>query len=375
LHRLRVRLKSRATNSKVLIRRGLLREAGERLRSSLPKQTKRLAIISNDTVFSLYGADVVQSLKSAGFLVPHFLIGDGEKYKSLKTLEKTVSFLQHSTLERTDGIVALGGGVVGDVAGFAAAVYLRGIAFVQMPTTLLAQVDASVGGKTGVNLSAGKNMVGSFHQPHAVFIDPDTLQTLPKRELTSGWCECVKHGAVGDKKLFDQTLLYLKTRDARKLESVIAAHCRFKSRIVENDEREAPDRTDARSRRILNFGHTTAHALETITGYRRFRHGEAVGYGMLVAGELSKNLGLLSETELELLREAVDLCGRLPAASGLDHAEIIGAIAQDKKSTAGSVQWVLLEGIGRPRIVGSTEIRPALLKQALRKVLGADARG
>jgi 3-dehydroquinate synthase len=369
LHRLRVRLKSRPANSEILIRSGLLREAGEWLREDL-KRTKRIALISNETVFSLYGADVIRGLKTAGFLVSHFLIGDGERHKSLKTLEKAVNFLQQSSVERTDAVIALGGGVVGDVAGFAAAVYLRGIAFIQMPTTLLAQIDASVGGKTGVNLAAGKNLLGSFHQPRSVFVDPDTLRTLPARELTSGWCECVKQGAVGDKKLFDQTVHFLKTGNADQLENLIAAHCRFKTRIVENDEREAPDRTDAHSRRILNFGHTIAHALETVTGYRRFRHGEAVGYGMLVAGELSKNLGLLSQTELELLTEAVHLCGPLPAASGLDHATILRAIAHDKKSTGGQVQWVLLEGIGRARIVDGKQVKPALLKQTLQSVLG-----
>ena len=221
--------------------------------------------------------------------------------------------------------MALGGGVVGDLAGFAAATYLRGIPFVQVPTTLLAQIDASVGGKTAVNLPAGKNLAGAFHQPRLVMIDTNTLRTLPARELTSGWCEAVKQGAVGDRKLFDRTLRLLNHSgsdfgrvDSEKSQTevcaVIAAHCRFKGAIVAGDERESTGRADRRSRRILNFGHTTAHALEKVTNYRRFRHGEAVGYGMLVAGEISKNLGTLSFDELELLREAVRACGSLPRA-------------------------------------------------------------
>src|SRR5439155_13101588 len=195
-------------------------------------------------------------------------------------------------------------GVVGDLAGFAAATYLRGIAFVQVPTTLLAQIDASVGGKTGVNLPAGKNLVGAFHQPHLVVIDIQTLRTLPQRELTAGWCEAVKQGAVGSRRLFDQTdrllssngtdfsLCFEKEESQTEVCDAIAAHCSFKAAIVAGDEREDIGRTDRRSRRILNFGHTTAHALEKLTGYRRFRHGEAVGYGILVAGEISKNVGI-----------------------------------------------------------------------------------
>src|SRR5690349_7737157 len=231
---------------------------------------------------------------------------DGEQYKSLRSFEQALTFLGQSGIERSDAVVALGGGVVGDLAGFAAATYLRGLAFIQVPTTLLAQIDASVGGKTAVNMPSGKNTVGSFHQPRLVVIDTGTLKTLPERELTAGWCEAVKHGAVGDRKLFDRTVRLLGTHASgvqhsggvrTQLAATIAAHCRFKASIVAGDEREAVDRDDSRSRRILNFGHTTAHALEAITGYRRFRHGEAVGYGMLVAGEISKNLGMLAPQE------------------------------------------------------------------------------
>jgi 3-dehydroquinate synthase len=274
-------------------------------------------------------------------------------------------------------VVALGGGVVGDVAGFAASIYLRGIAFVQVPTTLLAQIDSSVGGKTGINLPSGKNRVGAFHQPRLVVIDIDTLQTLPQRELTSGFCEMIKQGAVGDRKLFNRTVRLLSRRGSHlangnphgpslpDLGATIAAHCRFKAKIVAGDEREAINRTDSRSRRILNFGHTTAHALEKVTNYQHFRHGEAVGYGILVAGELSKSLGRLPADALESLREAVKLCGPLPRADGLSAAKLVAAMTADKKAVEGKLKWVLLDDIGRPRIVDSDEIKPETIRGAL----------
>lgn len=370
--RLQVQTRARQHEYEIRIGRGNLAGAGQVARGCLGEQAQRIALISNRKVFSLYGPPVVKSLRAAGFAVSHFLIGDGEHHKSLQTAEKTLRFLSETGIERGDGIVALGGGVVGDLAGFVAAVYLRGVSFVQIPTTLLAQIDSSVGGKTGVNLPAGKNLVGSFHQPAAVVIDVETLATLPPRELVAGWCECVKQGAVGSRKLFKQTTDFLARFHAKpltisaELEALIAAHCAFKASIVAADEREDITRRDARSRRILNFGHTVGHALEAVTNYRRFRHGEAVGQGMLVAGELSKNLGLLAQTELELLRRAVHLCGPLPPAGDLDVNAITTAIARDKKRTAGSVQWVLLEKIGRPRIVDGREISPRLLRQSVR---------
>jgi len=304
-------------------------------------------------------------------------MGDGERHKSFRSLQRAVDFLSDAGFERNDIVVALGGGVVGDLAGFAASIYLRGVAFVQVPTTVLAQIDSSVGGKTGINLPSAKNRVGDFHQPRLVVIDIDTLRTLPQRELTSGFCEMVKQGAVGNRRLFNQTASLLRksstdfTRWLERKESqievsaTIAAHCRFKAKIVAGDEREAIGRTDPRSRRILNFGHTTGHALEKVTSYQHFRHGEAVGYGMLVAGEISKSLGRLPADALESLREAVKLCGPLPRADGLSVANIIAAMTADKKAVAGKLKWVLLDDIGRPRIVDSDEIKPESLRKAL----------
>lgn len=371
--RLQVHTKALHHKYEIRIGRGILSEAGQVTRRSLGAQAKRIALISNKKVFALYGSAVIKSLQLRGFSVLPWLMADGERHKSVQTAEKALRFLSESGLERGDGVIALGGGVVGDLAGFAAAVYLRGIPFIQVPTTLLAQIDSSVGGKTGVNLPAGKNLVGSFHQPGAVVIDVETLATLPARELVAGWCECVKQGAVSGRKLFKQTTDFLRLFKSEgvlissQLEKLIASHCAFKASIVAADEREDLARRDNHSRRILNFGHTIAHALEAVTNYRRFCHGEAVGHGILVAGELSKNLGLLAQTELELLTQAVSLCGPLPSARDLDESAVMSAIAQDKKRTAGHVQWVLLEGIGRPRIVDGQEISPRQLRQSVRE--------
>jgi 3-dehydroquinate synthase len=373
----RVRLPGRHQQYEIKIGPGLLPELGREARASMRPLARRVAVISNKTVFDLFGKTAMKSLRSAGFLPAHWLMKEGERHKSLRSLEQALAFLSQAKLERTDAIVALGGGVVGDLAGFAAATYLRGIDFIQVPTTLLAQIDASVGGKTAVNLPAGKNLAGAFHQPKLVLIDTDTLRTLPPRESTAGWCEAIKQGSAGDRKLFGRTVRLLREsgpdlsrsdekKSQTEVSATIEAHCRFKASIVAGDEREEIGRDDRRSRRILNFGHTTAHALESLTGYRRFRHGEAVGYGMLVAGEISKHLGMLTSRELELLREAVRLCGPLPGAGDLSIDQIVQAMTNDKKSVAGATRWVLLERVGRARIVDGREISARVLHASLR---------
>ena len=375
MQRLLVRTPAVAREYEISIGRGLLSATGQLARKCLGAQSQRLAVISNKRAFSLYGTTLLKSLRAGGFSVSFHLIGDGETAKSLQTADHALRFLRKNRIERSDGVVALGGGVVGDLAGFAAAVYLRGVSLIQVPTTLLAQIDSSVGGKTGVNLATGKNMVGCFHQPRAVVVDIETLSTLPGPELVAGWCECVKQGAVSSRKLFKQTTGFLKKNQAAKLlispelARLIASHCAFKASIVAADEREDVARRDRHSRRILNFGHTIAHALETVTNYRWFRHGEAVGWGMLVAGQLSKNLGLLAESELELLSQGVGLCGSLPPAGHLDVNALIAALAHDKKRTAGNIQWVLLERIGRPRIVDGKDIGLRILRQSMREAL------
>ncbi|MCA1635136.1 MAG: 3-dehydroquinate synthase [Acidobacteria bacterium] len=360
---------------------GLLADLGRVARESLADHTRRVALISNRRVFGLYGARAVGSLRAAGFDVTHWLMGDGERYKSLRTAGGALRFLSECRLERGDAVVALGGGVVGDLAGFAAAVYLRGVSFVQVPTTLLAQIDSSVGGKTGVNTPEGKNLVGAFHHPRAVVVDTECLRTLPRRELTAGWCEAIKQGAAGDRKLFTRTRRFLgaggrgaATIDGgaereEELARLIAAQCAFKAGIVAGDEREEVGRTDARSRRILNFGHTIGHALEAVTHYRRFRHGEAVGYGMIAAAEISFRLGLLEQTELEYLREAVRLAGSLPRASDLDAKTISLALRNDKKSVGGRIRWVLLESLGRARVVDGRDVSERAVRTSIRAAL------
>jgi 3-dehydroquinate synthase len=374
MHRLEISLNQQARKSEINIAAGIRRNLGDLLTL---KRSRRVAIVSNARVSDLYGREVKRSLKSAGFTPLEWLMPEGERYKSFRSLEKAVTFLSENRFERDDLVLALGGGVVGDLAGFAAAIYLRGLPLVQVPTTLLSQIDSSVGGKTGINLATGKNLVGAFHQPSSVFIDTETLVSLPTRELVSGFCEMVKQALISGPSLYDLTVECLqKTGDRQFLhspefEELIAAQCSFKASIVANDERESTSRTDTKSRRVLNFGHTTAHALETITNYRYFRHGEAVGYGMLVAGELSRNLGLIDSGDLESLRVAVRLCGTLPRADHLDTKRIIGALKHDKKSVGGQINWVLLEGIGRPTIVEGRLINAKCLRLALRAGLSA----
>ena len=373
MQRLELSINQNARKSQINVGRGIRQELGQLISPVLAKVPGRIGIITNKRVFALYGRDVVRSLQRAGFKTGVWTMPEGERYKSFPTLEKAVNFLNEQRFERDDLVLALGGGVVGDLAGFAAAIYLRGIPVVQVPTTLLAQIDSSVGGKTGINLATGKNLVGAFHQPAAVFIDTETLMSLPPRELVAGFCEMVKHSLLAGEELFHKTVDSLR-EGARKREfllhtdfaELIAANCAFKASIVANDERESTSRSDAKSRRILNFGHTTAHALEAITNYRRFRHGEAVGYGMLVAGELSRNLGLLGSGDLQSLREAVALCGPLPRADNLDVAQIVRALQHDKKSVDGHVNWVLLEKVGRPKIVDGRLINAKSLRLSLR---------
>ncbi|HZI47796.1 MAG TPA: 3-dehydroquinate synthase [Pyrinomonadaceae bacterium] len=370
MHRLEISLKQEARSSEINIGAGVRTDLGNLIPFKAPR---RVGLISNERVFDLYGREVVRSLKSAGFKTVTWLMPEGERYKSFRELEKAVNFLSENRFERDDLVLALGGGVVGDLAGFAAAIYLRGLRLVQVPTTLLSQIDSSVGGKTGINLVTGKNLVGAFHQPASVFVDTETLASLPPRELTSGFCEMVKQALVADQSLFELTMRVMQKVGGKReflsspeFEELIGAQCGFKASIVANDERESTNRSDTKSRRVLNFGHTTAHALETVTNYRFFRHGEAVGYGMLVAGELSRNLGLIDAGELKQLRDAVSLCGPLPRADNLDLNEISAALKHDKKSVGGQINWVLLEGIGRPRIVAGGLISAKSLRLSLR---------
>jgi 3-dehydroquinate synthase len=366
-----VRFRAREHQCEINAGAGIIDDLGHEARRILGPTTQRIAIISNPTVSSLFGRKLAGSLLRSGFTVREWLMGDGERHKNLRSLEQALQFLSAFELTRTDAVLSLGGGVVGDLAGLAAALHLRGVRLMHAPTTLVAQIDASIGGKTAVNTDVGKNVIGAFHQPVAVWIDPLTLNTLPARELTSGWCEALKQGAAGSSKLFRDTYSFLRNGSASARPAVpslelLISHCTFKAAIVSRDEREDTNRSDHKSRRILNFGHTTAHALETVSGYRRLRHGEAVGYGMLVAGEISTRLGLLPPSELELLRDAVRLCGHLPRADNFEATSIIKALTHDKKRVGGETKWVLLERIGRARVVDGREISPSLLRASLK---------
>ena len=367
--RLRISLTTQPRRSEINIGSGLRRRLVEHVRDTFKSAPKSICLVSNKCVFDLFGTEILSDLKREGYKTYPWLIPEGERYKSFRTLESLVDVLARGEFERNDAVIALGGGVVGDVAGLAASIYLRGIPFVQVPTTLLAQIDSSVGGKTGINLPAGKNLVGTFHQPELVIIDTQTLSSLPQRELVAGFCEMVKQSLMAGDPLFTKTVKYLESRrndfDSVNFQSLIRDHCKFKLSIVANDERESTGRTDAKSRRILNFGHTTAHALEAVTNYQSLRHGEAVGYGMLVAGEISKDLGLLSDAGLESLRRAVALCGPLPALNNIDTKQIVESFKHDKKRVAGEINWVLLNGIGSPLIVNGKEISQKLLRRAL----------
>ncbi|MGB5013614.1 MAG: 3-dehydroquinate synthase [Pyrinomonadaceae bacterium] len=371
-----------ASSYQISIRDGHLRECGKWVSKCLGKDAAKIVIVSNPTVYKLYGSVVADNLAEAGYSVSSWLMKDGEEHKNFRSVEKAVAFFSDSGLTRTDAVVALGGGVVGDLAGFAASIYLRGIRFLQIPTTLLAMVDSSVGGKTGVNAAFGKNTIGAFHQPSGVLIDPSVLATLPARQLAAGFCEVIKHGALSGRKLFDQTAEFLKKypldrfvpveRESNlksEYSDLICRNVEFKASIVAGDERESSKRTDSRSRKILNFGHTLAHALEKVTDYKYFKHGEAVGYGILYAAELSKTLALCDKKDVKLLYDVVHSVGTLPSLTNIDSQEVFEAFRFDKKRSAGSLQMVLLKGIGKPVIVNDDDIPTSAHTKALKQLL------
>jgi 3-dehydroquinate synthase len=300
-------------------------------------------VISASNVWNYWGRKVSKSI--GGLRAKStFLIDDSESAKNLQTVELLCRALTYAGADRRAVIVAVGGGVIGDVAGFTAASYLRGVRLVQIPTTLVAQVDSSVGGKTGVNLPEGKNLVGAFYPPDAVIADMDTLGTLPHREYRSGLYEVIKYGAIADAGLFrylERNMLALLRRDAAALEHVIYRCIRIKACIVERDERENG------RREILNFGHTFGHALEAITGYRGFLHGEAIAWGMYAATLLGAATGRIGEPEVARIMRLVARVGPLPSMGKIEVAALRRILAGDKKSREGEVRWVLPQGIGK----------------------------
>jgi 3-dehydroquinate synthase len=287
-------------------------------------------------------------------------MSDGERAKTLQTVSRLYDAFTKRRVSRSSTIVAFGGGVAGDVAGFAAATYLRGVALVQIPTTLLAQVDSAVGGKVGVNLPSGKNLAGAFHSPSLVICDPDVLASLRRREFRAGLYEVVKYGAVLSRNLFETVSAGLKqilSREPDVLTALVADCCRIKADVVSADERENG------ARRVLNFGHTIGHALEAMTEYRRFRHGEAIGYGMLAAAHVSMTRGVMSAGAHGELVDLIRRMGPLPPVTDLRQADAHDIIARDKKVADGRLHFVLCAGLGSSAIV--SDVTPQELTAAL----------
>jgi 3-dehydroquinate synthase len=315
------------------------------LRAQIPNGD--LLIVTNATIADLYLARLLASFPDRR--VAKCILPDGEQYKTLHTVETVLDALVDHRLNRDAIVLALGGGVIGDITGFTASCYQRGVGYVQIPTTLLAQVDSSVGGKTGVNHSGGKNLIGAFYQPLAVIADTDSLVTLPDRELGAGLAEVIKYGCIWDPPLFDwldANMPKLMARDTEALTHAIARSCEIKATVVAQDEREQGVRA------ILNFGHTFGHAIEAATNYQTYLHGEAVAIGMVMAADLSQRLGLIDGTVQERIRSLLTRAGLPTAAPPIGASRALELMHMDKKVLAGSVRLVLLETLGKAIVTG-----------------------
>ncbi|MES2624112.1 MAG: 3-dehydroquinate synthase [Pseudomonadota bacterium] len=321
-------------------------------------KSRQVCIVTNDTVAPLY----LEKLKSilGDFQVEVVILKDGEKYKTLETVTQVYDSLLKQNFSRSSTLIALGGGVIGDMTGFAAATYQRGVNFIQIPTTLLAQVDSSVGGKTGVNRPLGKNMVGAFYQPKCVLADISTLNTLAERELKAGLAEVVKYGLINNPEFFawiEQNLALLLSRDADALKHAILVSCAEKARIVASDEREEGIRA------ILNFGHTFGHAIETATGYSEWLHGEAVATGMVMASDLSWRLGLLEQKDAQRIKKIIAASGLPVKPPSIDVSTFLSLMGKDKKADQGNIKFILLDAIGKARVQAGVD--PSLLNHTL----------
>jgi len=320
----------------------------------------KVAIVSNTTVAPLYLQQLADALRARGVEVMSVVLDDGERYKNWSTLNRIYDALLEQRCDRRTTLLALGGGVVGDLAGFAAATYMRGIPFIQIPTTLLAQVDSSIGGKTGINHPLGKNMIGAFYQPRLVLADTEVLKSLPARELSAGIAEVIKHGLVRDAAFFswlEQNMEDLLAGDPPALAHAVRRCCEIKAAVVAEDERETGVRA------LLNFGHTFGHAIESGLGYGTWLHGEAVAAGMVMAADLSHRLGLIAQSEVEriiaLLRRA-----SLPVAPpDIAPERLLQLMGADKKAEGGKLRFVLLDAIGGASVRGDVPAAP--LQQAL----------
>ena len=328
----------------------------------LIKPGQKVLLVSNPMIFERYGPRAIASLEQAGFQVSQCILPDGEQYKTLESIQKIYDVALTNRLERGSAMAALGGGVIGDMTGFAAATWLRGIAVVQTPTSLLAMVDASIGGKTGVNHPQGKNLIGAFHQPRLVLIDPQVLKTLPEREFRAGMAEVIKYGVIWDQELFTQ-LEQEKALDQPSisdelLQTILTHSCQAKADVVSQDEKEAGLRA------ILNYGHTIGHAVESLTGYQSVNHGEAVAIGMVAAGQIAVEMGLWDKSATDrqfALIQKVGLPTQLPAE--LDIEAILETLTTDKKVKAGKVRFVL------PTQIGQAIVTDQVTSEEIRKVL------
>lgn len=344
----------------IVIGHGSLHGVGRRIAARY--HDSQIVLVTAAPIQRRYGRTVLKSLAAAGFQPRVLTVPDGEQAKSLRWAAYLYDQLIQARCERSSTLIALGGGVIGDLTGFVASTYLRGVSFIHIPTTLVAQVDASIGGKTGVNHPKGKNLIGTFYQPKLVFIDVATLRTLPKRELIGGMAEVVKYGVIADPDLFaylEKNVLSLLACELDAVEHIVTRSAQIKADIVSKDEREAG------LRRILNYGHTLGHAIETATGYGRLHHGEAIAIGMEFAARLSTRLGLCDQSLVDRqhrLLEQLGLPTQLPPRS--NPKRLLPAMALDKKVKGGQLHFVLPEQLGSVRVV---PVEQGLMKETLRE--------
>lgn len=348
----------------VLIGSGLIAECGPRFTEHGVKG--RILVVTNPTVAEWYLEPLLDSLRATGYQAEAVQVPDGEEFKSLEQASAIYDKLVEGKYDRKSVLVALGGGVIGDLTGFVAATYMRGVRFIQVPTTLLAQVDSGIGGKTAVNHPRGKNLIGAFYQPALVLSDVTALRTLPEREFSSGMVEVIKHGVILDREYFEllqAELPAIRERAPAVMVKVVAGSCRIKARVVQEDE------TETGQRAILNFGHTIGHALESVTDYQYYKHGEAVAVGILAAIKIASRIGLLEEADLEQrlrsLFESLNLPTSIP---GLSTEQIWALLYLDKKVEYGKVRWVLPKSLGQ--VVITTAVPAETVKDTLMELGG-----
>ncbi|WP_196593903.1 3-dehydroquinate synthase [Pectinatus sottacetonis] len=322
--------------------------------------SRRVFIISDTNVGPLYKNDIIKLLQAVGYSVSVELIKAGEPSKSWDTAQLLYTKVIEAGLDRNSPIIALGGGVVGDIAGFIAATYMRGVPFIQMPTSLLAHVDSSVGGKVAINHPMGKNLIGAFYQPKAVFIDLDMLKTLPPREISAGLAEIIKYGLIYDKEFFsyiekNSSMVFRFNNEV--LQNIIARSCEIKASVVSKDERENGLRA------ILNFGHTLGHAVERETQYKKYNHGEAIAIGMMGAVFISVELGLIDKSLIEILRQILAECNLPQKADACDKEKLYKDLFHDKKTVDGKIKWVLLDRIGQVHL--DNNVAEKIVKKAI----------